>query len=249
MKQAARVLTLCLILAACSPSAPSPVASGSAAEEYFPLIVGARWVYEIDFGELRKGEVEIVGRGQRSVPGFDEGLFINDEVIDGEAVGFADVAPVGYLPIEGYLGQVSGLDYDDKGGVRVLGGEDPKRLLPLEPRQGSTWEERAKIFELPEGGGGVTRWSRRIDWHESLEVPAGTFREVLVVESTYWDDTLSPDQPMLRFEDYYARGVGLLRSVTFDEQSNGRLVVQQNLLRYSFPEPAATSTRSPDPAR
>ena len=230
----APALALCLILAACSRGEPE-VASGAAAQQYFPLVKGAHWVYRVDFGGLRRGEMEIVGQGARSVPGIDGDVFINDEVIDGKAVGFADVAPVGYLTVEGFLGQVSGLDYDEKGAVKVLAGEDPKRILPVDPQHGATWEESARMFELPEGGGGVTRWSHRIEARESLAVPAGTFRDVLMVESKFWDGEASSEKPLMRYEDYYARGVGLVRSVTFNEQDGGRQVVEQSLLRYAFP--------------
>jgi hypothetical protein len=235
MREPARALALCLILAACSSDSQPEVAAGAAAQQYFPLVEGARWVYRVDFGGLRRGEMEIVGKGPRSVPGFDEELFINDEVIDGQAIGFADVAPVGYVTVEGYLGEVSGLDYDGKGGVTVLAGEDPKRFLPVDPKQGASWEESSRMFELPEGGGAVTRWSRRIETLDSLEVPAGTFRDVLLVESKYWDDEASKEKPLMRYEDYYARGVGKVRSLTFNEQEGGRQIVEQSLLRYEFP--------------
>lgn len=241
MREPARVLALCLILAACKGE--PELASGAAAQQYFPLVAGAHWVYRMDLGPNR-GELEIVGRGTKSVPGFDGEVFINDEVIDGEAIGFADVAPVGYLTVEGFLGQVSGLDYDEKGDVRVLAGEDPKRILPVDPQQGATWEETSRMFELPEGGGGVSRWSRRIEARESLEVPAGTFRDVLMVESKYWDDD-AEEKPLMRYEDYYARGVGLIRSVTYNEQAGGGQVVEQSLLRYDFPAAGSETAAAP----
>jgi hypothetical protein len=245
MREPGRVLALCLILAACSPDAPSEVAAGAAGQQYFPLVEGARWVYRVDFGRLRRGELEIVGKGARSVDGLAGQVFINDEVIDGKAVGFSDVAPVGYFEVEGYLGQVSGLDYDEKGGVHVLAGEDPKRILPVDPKSGASWEDSSRMFELPEGGGSVSRWTYRLEARESLEGPAGTFREVLMVESKQWDTEVSEDRPVRRFEDYYARGIGLVRSVSFDEQEGGRQIVEQSLLRYTFPvagsEPAATA--------
>ncbi len=244
MREPVRALALCLILAACSPETPQ-VAAGAAAQEYFPLVKDARWVYRVQAGAFRRSEVEVVGKGLRSVAGIDGEVFINDEVIDGEALGFADVAPVAYLTVEGFIGQVSGLDYDDKGGVRVLAGEDPKRILPVDPQQGASWEESSRMFELPEGGGAITRWSHRIEARDSIEVPAGTFRDVLMVESKYWDDDVSEETPLLRFEDYYARGVGLVRSVTFDEQQGGHQVVEQNLLRYAFP--AAGNESAPAP--
>jgi hypothetical protein len=245
MREPALALALCLILAACSPGSQPEVASGAAGQQYFPLVKGARWVYRVDFGGLRRGEMEIVGQGPRSVPGLEGEVFINDEVIDGAAVGFADVAPVGYLTVEGYLGQVSGLDYDEKGGVRVLAGEDPKRILPIDPQQGASWEERSRMFELPEGGGGVKRWSRRIEARESLEVPAGKFRDVLMVESKYWDGDVSDEKPLMRYEDYYVRGVGLVRSVTFNDQEGGRQIVEQSLLRYAFPAAGSEPISAP----
>ena len=245
MREPARALALCLILGACSAESQPQVAAGAAAREYFPLVTGARWVYRVDFGGLRRGQLEIIGKGTRSVTGLEGDVFINDEVIDGAAVGFADVAPVGYLAVEGFLGQVSGLDYDGKGGVRVLAGEDPKRFLPIDPKQGASWEESSRMFELPEGGGSVTRWSRRIEARDSLAVPAGTFRDVLLVESKYWDDEVSQEQPLMRYEDYYARGVGLLRSVTFNEQDGGRQIVEQSLLRYAFPASGSETAEAP----
>ena len=250
MTQSTRALALCLILAACSGGGEPELAEGAAAREYFPLVKDAHWVYLVDYGGMRKGELEVFGRGLRSVNGLEGEAFINDEVIpQAEAIGFEPVAPVAYMTVDGYLGQVSGLDYDEKGGVRVIAGEDPKRLLPLEPQQGATWEESPRILELPQGGGGgVTRWRRSIAARDSLDVPAGTFRDVLVVESQYWDDDVSSEKPLMRYEDYYARGVGLLRTVTFDEQNGGRQIMEQSLLRYAFPEPGSEPETPAKPA-
>jgi hypothetical protein len=40
------------------------------------------------------------------------------------------------------------------------------------------------------------------------------FRDVLLVETEYWDPSINANAPLLAYQDYYARGVGLLRSVT-----------------------------------
>ena len=217
---------------ACGGGDPATVASGAASEEYFPLVEGATWTYAL--GGMLVGEVEVVARGLRPVRGLEDPVFIMDEVSEaGRAVGIADVAPVGYVRVEQYLGRYLGLDYVEEE-IRLLGGEDPVRFLPVDPVSVTQWEEENRIFELPDGGGGVRRWAYAVRGVPSLEVPAGTFRDVIVVESQYWDEAVS-EGPVLRFEDYYGRGVGLLRTVTYDEQNEGRISVEQNLLRYAFP--------------
>lgn len=225
-------LTLSLILAGCSSELEAPRgATGAAAQDYFPLVVGARWVYALH--GMVSGEVEVVARGPRAVRGLDAEVFVMDELTDGRAVGFADVAPVGYVRLEQHLGRYLGLDYDEDE-LRLLGGEDPMRFMPLDPQQVTQWEEENRIFELPDGKGGELRWVHRASAVPSLQVPAGVFQDVLRVESQYWDDSV-PDHPVLRFEDFYAKGVGLLRTVTYDEQNGGKVTIEQELIRYTFP--------------
>jgi len=232
MRRVARQLAACLILAACSGGAEPQGAPGAAAEEYFPLVEGARWTYALT--GMVDGEVEVIARGQRQVRGLDEPIFIMDEVADGRALGFADVAPVGYVRQSGYVGRYLALDYDE-GDIRLLAGEDAERILPLDPEGVTEWEGQDRIFELPEGGGGARRTLHRLSSVELLEVPAGSFRDLIVVESQYWEPEAS-ELPILRFQDFYAKGVGLIRSVTYDERQGGKIALEQDLVRYTFPD-------------
>ena len=52
-------------------------------------------------------------------------------------------------------------------------------------------------------------------------MPAGSFKDVLLVETEYWDPSIDEDAPLLAYQDYYARGVGLLRSVTKNVRDGG----------------------------
>lgn len=228
-----------LLFAACRQPAPPPGASGPEADSYFPLVAGARWVYGIELGPLAHVELEVVGQGQQAVRGLEGMAFIMSERNLGESFGMVEVSPTAYVIAEGFVSRYQAVDYDDSGAVRLLGREDPTWILPVETVAGKVWSQHTRIFEQPEGGGGSIRWTGRTLALPSLAVPAGSFRDVLKVEIEYWDDTQSPERPLLAYEDYYARGVGLLRSLTFNESEGHRQIVEQSLLRYEFPHAAA----------
>jgi len=228
------------LLAACKPAAAPAVAAGPQQQEYFPLVDGARWVYSMNAGGGSL-EVTVAARGSHSVPGIEGELFIMDEATDGTKFGMADLAPVGYLRGEGYVSRYTALDYDGKGGVTKIGGEDPMWVLPIDPALGASWKQDTGLFQLPEGGGGTIRWTGKIEELVELDVPAGHFANVLRIRKEYWDESVSPDTPLLAYEDFYAQGVGLVRSVTYNEQDEGAQVLSQDLLRYEFPEASAAA--------
>jgi hypothetical protein len=62
---------------------------------------------------------------------------------------------------------------------------------------------------------------------------------VLVVETEYWDPALRPEGPLIAYQDFYARGVGLLRSVTSNARDGGVQMAEQTLLDFDFPEQEA----------
>jgi len=240
VRLAALALPLALALPACKPAGVPAVAAGTQQEEYFPLVDGARWVYALN-ANGGKIEVTVDARGSQSVTGIEGELFIMDEATNGEAIGMADIAPVGYLQTGGYLSRYTALDYDTGGGLRSIGGEDPMWVLPLDraPAPGTSWSQDTGMFQLPEGGGGSIRWTGKIAELTELDVPAGHFANVLLIRKEYWDESVSPDGPLLAYEDFYARGVGLIRSVTYNEQDAGSQILSQELLRYQFPEASA----------
>jgi hypothetical protein len=68
-----------------------------------------------------------------------------------------------------------------------------------------------------------------------VTVPAGTFTDVILVETEYWDPSIDSDKPLISYEDWYARGVGLLRSVTKNSREGGKRMAEQTLESYEFP--------------
>lgn len=221
---------------------PDERAPGTAASEYFPLVSGAHWRYKLAI-ELGDTEIEVVARGDRSVDGLPGVAFVMDEhAMDANSLGIAEVGPTAYVARDGFLCRYTGLDYLAPDHLKMLGEEDPTRVMPLGAQAGSEWTNETRILQQPEdGGGGLIKWTGRTRKLDSLSVPAGDFEDVLVVETEYWDPRLRPDGPLLAYQDYYARGVGLLRSVTNNAKEGGVLMAEQTLLDFDFPEQEAAA--------
>jgi hypothetical protein len=63
-------------------------------------------------------------------------------------------------------------------------------------------------------------------------VPAGSFEDVIVVRSEQWDPEWDATQPLHSYEDYYARGVGLIRSVSRNNSQWFWMSVEQGSSRF-----------------
>ena len=65
---------------------------------------------------------------------------------------------------------------------------------------------------------------------------------MILVETEYWDPSIDEAAPLIAYHDWYARGVGLLRSVTMNAHKGGKRMAEQSLESYEFPH-------SPQPRR
>lgn len=235
MRAARRALAL-LLLAPLAPAGCQHAgrrASGEAGEAYFPLVAESHWTYEIR-SEIGRTQLEVRALGERSLPPYGL-VFLMEESTPEQVLGFAKTAPVAYVRDDGYVARIAGLGYDSHGLLRPLGQDAPTWILPREPRNGAEWTQENRLFGGPgEGSGARMRWSGSVRVLPELRVPAGTFDEVLEVRTAYRDPVASAD-PQVIYVDHYARGVGLLHSVTFDPQAEGRVVVEQWLLTYELP--------------
>jgi hypothetical protein len=233
----ALLLPLALLVGAGFPQCderPRP-ASGEAARSYLPLVEGARWRYAIS--TQRGGlEVEVMGRGERDLARAGRRIFVMDERNLGPSLGFDAVAPVGYVVEHGYVARIEGIGYDRQGGLRELGQDAPTRLLPIDPKPGDSWEQSNHLFGTPEDRGANLAWRATISGRSDVTVPAGAFADVIEVVTTYYDDdpTIGP-APKVVYRDYYARGIGLVKSVTEDPSGDASNRIEQLLVDYSFP--------------
>ncbi len=213
-------------------------APGASSEEFFPLVKGARWVYKLDL-VVTQTEIEVIAKGQTDIDGLAGGAFVMDERTVGKSFGMAPVGPTAYVAQDGFLARYTGMDYASADHLKMLGGEDPTRVIPLGATPGSEWTNETRLMQQPEGGGGLIKWTGRTKRADAVTVPAGTFNDVILVETEYWDPSVEDDKPLISYEDWYGRGVGLLRSVTKNSRDGGKRMAEQTLESYEFPPLAA----------
>lgn len=232
----ARALTAlaALALAAAACRQDSHPARGVAAGEWFPLVEGATWVYELHSG-IGRLEVEVTARGEMTLPGEGGRVFVMEERNLGPSLGFVETAPVAYLVRDGYLARLTGIDFDEKGGLRLLGREEPAWFLPLDPTPGRRWNQNTRLFEMPEGGGALLGWSGEVRARTRIQVPAGSFEDVTEIETVYRENAEGGGQVDVVYHDFYVRGVGLVKSVSEDPSGGSSERVEQVLRSYRFP--------------
>lgn len=220
--------------AACRKDGSSQRAPGAASAEFFPLVKGARWVYKLDL-VITTTEIEVTAKGDTDVDGLSASAFVMDERTLGQNFGMAPVGPTAYVAADGFLCRYTGLDYTETNHLKMLGAEDPTRVIPLGATPGAEWTNETRLMQQPEGGGGLIKWTGRTKRADAVTVPAGTFKDVILVESEYWDPSIDADHPLITYQDWYARGVGLLRSVTKNAREGGKRMAEQTLESYEFP--------------
>jgi len=204
-------------LTACAPTRNETVrASGAEAQSYFPMPPDARWTYEVRAG-FSKSRLDVTSRGMRDVKGAPAPLWIVAEQSEGAPYGLDEDGLAGYLVRDGYVSRVSFLSEDADGSIRLVSSE-PTWVLPVDPHSGQRWEQTTHVFTSPEAKGGEQRWEGEVETTDGVSVPAGRFDDVVLVRTRYLDPSVSAD-PLITYEDYYARGVGLVRSVSHNHQA------------------------------
>ena len=228
------VATLCLLCAGCRRTGGTP-AGGDFAKDWFPMQPGARWVYEVRT-ELGSLDLEVAARGDVPVRGEDgKSLFVMEETNRGPSLGFVEKAPVAYERDRDYLGRYQAVDYDPDGKLRLLGQKAATRLLPNDPKTGMKWHQENELFATPENPGGKMTWDGEVLEVASVEVPAGKFAEALPVHTEYREIDAG-EKPTMEYDDYYVRGVGLVRSVTRDPSGDPKKAIEIRLKEYHFPQ-------------
>jgi hypothetical protein len=237
------VCATALVLAAACTRDRQP-ATGAAGQEWFPLQEGAKWVYEVRTG-LGTIEMEVNARGQVALREGNGTLFVMDERNRGPKLGFVESAPVGYKVDQGYHARFQAVDYDEAGKLRFLGQDTPTWFLPVDPKPGHSWIQSNQLFATPENAGGAMNWMGRVVGTGGLKVPAGDFPEALQVHIEYRESD-AVERPTMVYDDWYARGVGLLRSVTHDPSGDSSKDIELTLIEYHFPAAAAVAA-PPEP--
>jgi len=240
-RRLALLLSLLVVFSSCATE-PPPHAMGSAAQDYFPLQDGARWVYELRTGFFTRTRLEVTGRGERAVRDSEEGIFVMEEQLSERVYGLEPTGLVGYQVAGGYVMRIAAVEPLPDGRIHVFGG-DGMSFLPVDPRPGQTWSDQTEVFRHS-GNKGLS-WTAEVETVGRLRVPAGSFDDVILVRSAQWDREWNETQPLNTYEDYYARGVGLIRSVSTNHAQSfwSPSSVEQVLLSVSFADVVPAAAR------
>ena len=198
---------------------------------YFPLGAGSSWVYSMTHhGKETRFTTRV--KGSRFIEPLKRKMVIVDEDQLGEHL------PVGYFEDgDGFLNRFVHLEYVEGLAIASEANGTSQRILPADPGTLVQWESREMML-------GVRHlWRSRLKRGAVVDVPAGRFGDCLVVESAGLplnEGVQSAMRPLgrYRFKDWYAPGVGLVRSESHnDRQSEGPEVVSV-LTEYNVVEAA-----------
>lgn len=217
MKQLSTCLFFALALSACGSEDPSSSQGGSdgsrSTETLLPWTTGNRWVYkvtkdgEVSTKETTVGEAEPVGG---SGPAADVTAFKvvtlkkngKDKTVSWQAVEGDRVVRYREQSFSASTGELELEEHWDPHKIHIDSSEE-------RTKEGASWLEEYEETKIRVNNGTVKTSTRRDRWtvladNEELTVPAGTFKNVVVLQKvggdtakTYW----------------YARGVGKLKEI------------------------------------
>jgi hypothetical protein len=203
-------------------------------QDFFPLVPSSHWEYAVS----RQGETGVLRfvatvrpDPYRTTDG--HACPIVDEQYGAESIHY----PVVYCSESGFLHRLMSLEYkgerlEDNG---LRSGE--LKFLPLNLRRATDWEGTTNAYHMPDGSGFEVRQLHHVlPQLERIEVPAGAFRRCVHVETKAIHSAIDVDgthtgpQVVLYYSDWYAPGVGLVR--TDQRDADARAMTTIELVRY-----------------
>lgn len=211
--------TLLFLIGACSRAPTTTPPATVASREYFPLHPGTLWVYEIRDAAGNVDLERVLVRGPLHLKTQEtDGVVVEESGGIGGELGL-DVAwhPVVYYRRGSFLYKFSGISYVETELREYRLGIGEEKVLPDDPFRHPEWESDVQLFRLGQGLGYALRAvSTARSPLERVTVPAGTFEACLRVETASALASL-PRRPdggvAFRYTDWYAPGVGLVKSV------------------------------------
>ena len=218
MQSIATTIVALLVLGALASTLTAPSPAGRT--NFFPLALRNTWTHEVKFsgGDYHYYMTETVIRDD--FPLLEGASYIVAE----EYEPLTDRAPeakstVAYLRKDGFLLRYPWLDSEHDKVWDTNLGEGIERILPSPYTGERSWEAGLQTKAWPlEGGQAVTASAHaRID-PVAVQVPAGTFRNCLRVETRTTSRVADPRRETtefrLHYTEWYARGVGLVKAIS-----------------------------------
>jgi len=201
-------------------------------EPLFPHFPGSRWVYAVS-GKwyANGGELHAEVKGTQHIPHLKQDALLIDETHPSAATAASpETMPVLYYFHEGYLVRDTAYIYSNPQRTSLIStdnlGEAAAPILPLDlKKDGTDWqpvddEHWGKASRLD-----VTSHFR--SEKETVAVSAGTYSDCVKVEGT----VTRGDGSGYRYQEWYAPGVGLVKSTTTD-LLNGEVLLHKELVSF-----------------
>lgn len=243
----------------CAPRSASPRAlaeatpASLAVDDYYPLTDRSQWTYRIrDFTKNWTYLSKVRVHGRQHVDALSrDGISVEERYSSDSGPFFVEEQePMLYFRERGYLNRVF-LTY--QGGKLVASsGSGDSEFLPERLTDGATWESNTQAFRVGDLGFRIRHTHRVSMERDPVKVPAGTFENCVRV------DTFSTQGPgsgkngaelLFYYSDWYAPGVGLVRTEQWEDEKHERERTRIELLEYRIerPEPLAAAGSAPKP--
>ena len=198
----------------------------------FPHTPGQQWVYALSGTQYPNGgELQRTVRGKQLVSQLGQEAVLIDETHPSGPSGSApEVLPVLYYPREGYLVRDTSYIYVSSNRTSPVStgnlGEAVTPVLPLWLKnEGTDWQPVSA--EHWGKASGLVIGYRLSPEKEAVTVKSGSYTDCVRIEGT----VTRGDSSGFRYAEWYAPGVGLVKSTTTDLQS-GTVLMRKELIRF-----------------
>ncbi|MGA6970786.1 MAG: hypothetical protein WBY93_04085 [Candidatus Binatus sp.] len=203
---------------------------------FFPLEPGSTWTYLVK-SQSQQQNYLITDRalGERFIDKLNRNCQVVDENYEIERGG---VRPVLYYSNQGYLNRLSGLEYV---GEQI---EFPPftlsiehQFLPINMRPSESWNGPIEPYGGMPKAPTISQSHRSFAESQEVVTQAGHFKDCLRIETEARFSGGAYEQPMLlNYREWYARGVGLVKSLATKDGFQGDPIESVELLKFQTPE-------------
>lgn len=218
-----------LIAALCTFAITVPARAGAGDapwKKYFPTGTNTAWIYELtNHHTQQKRRFNVVVKGSVYIPEMKRTVIILDEDQLGEH------HPIGYYEDDkGFLNRFVYLEYEGTNVTYPGTNSTGERILPADLIDTKTWDDSPVVI------GASSHSKYQVNPGLEVHVPAGKFTNCMLVEATVEGsaalEAVSHEATHDIFKDWYAPGVGLIRSEAYNEKFIDSPEVSYELVEY-----------------
>lgn len=220
-------------------------------ETYFPLSDRSQWTYRVqDFVKKLTYLSRVRVHGRQFIEALHrEGISVEERYSSfgpGGPFILEELEPMLYFRENGFLNRIL-LTYQ-AGKVVPASGSGDSKFLPEVLANGTSWSSSAEAFHVGDLGFQVSFQHVVSIEHETVKVPAGSFESCVRVDTSSSEGPESGYRPgeelVFYYSDWYAPGVGLVRTQQWDDVKHQQERTRIELMEYSIPAASAPAPQA-----